>query len=417
VKQPILTILLAGLAMVGPFAVDTFLPSFPAIGEQFGAGPALVQQTLSVYLFAFSFMTLFYGTLSDSFGRRPVILLSTLVFIAGSIGAALAQSFTMLLVCRAVQGFSAGSGMVVGQAVVRDRLHGPAAQRMIANIMMVFGIAPAVAPIVGGFLHEAFGWRSVFVFMAAIAGVVLAGCFFGLPESLPRESRQPFHPASIAANYLRALRHPQFLPGSLAIGMAFGGYALYIASAPELIIQILHLPLTAFAWLFVPMVGGVICGSAVSSRLAFRVPGATLVRWGFAVMALGSVLNVAYTWFFTATVPWAVLPILLYAFGMSLAQPGMTVHTLGLFPAMRGLAASLQNFVRMLIFALVSGFVAPLLFGSAFKLACGLAAATLLSIGAWSLVRLQIKAPAADQQAPADSQVQQGKPRQGKRGT
>jgi DHA1 family bicyclomycin/chloramphenicol resistance-like MFS transporter len=407
VKQLIFTVLLAGLAMVGPFAVDTFLPSFPAIGEQFGVGPGLVQQTLSVYLFAFSFMTLFYGTLSDSFGRRPVILYSMLLFIAGSIGAALAPNFTMLLVCRAIQGLSAGSGMVVGQAVVRDRLQGAAAQRMVANIMMVFGIAPAVAPILGGFLHEAFGWRSVFVFMALIGGAVLAGCFFGLPESLPRESRQPFHPGAIAANYLRALRHPQFLPGSLAIGMAFGGYALYIAAAPELVIQILHLPVTAFAWLFVPMVGGVIAGSAVSGKLAYRVPGATLVRWGFAMMALGSVLNLAYTYFFTAAIPWAVLPIILFSFGMSLAQPGMTVHTLGLFPAMRGLAASLQNFVRMLIFAVVSGFVAPLLFDSAFKLACGLAAATALAIGAWSLVRLQIKPATADSQSAPENQAAQ----------
>jgi DHA1 family bicyclomycin/chloramphenicol resistance-like MFS transporter len=164
-----LTLVLATLAMLGPFATDTYLPSFVAIGQQFSVGPMLVQQTFSIYLFGYSLMTLFYGTLSDSFGRRPVILASLLIFIAGSIGATLAPSFTWLLVFRAMQGMSAGAGMVIGQAIVRDRLSGADAQKMIAQIMMVFGIAPAVAPVIGGLLQVTFGWRAVFAFMAAIA--------------------------------------------------------------------------------------------------------------------------------------------------------------------------------------------------------------------------------------------------------
>ncbi len=380
-----LTLLLAGLSMLGPFATDTFLPSFPAIATHFDVSSVLVQQTLSVYLAAYAFMSLFYGTLSDSFGRRPVILGALLIFAIGSIGAALAPSFGWLLFFRGMQGASAGTGRVIGQVIVRDTLSGAAAQKMLANIMMVFSIAPAIAPVIGGWLHVAFGWQSTFVFIFAVTVLLLLACWKGLPESLPTDQRQPFHPGTIAANYWQALRHPVFLLRSLAVAFAFGGFALYIAAAPHFILDLLGLPETAFGWMFVPMVGGLVLGSALSGKLAHRVPGATLVRWGLLVMAATAVLNMAYNHWCVASLPFAVAPVALYAFGMSLALPGMTMSTLDIFPQMRGLAASLQNFVQMVLFALVSGFVAPLLFDSGFKLALGQAATVVLAGLFWWL--------------------------------
>ena len=387
-----LTLVLAGLAMLGPFATDTFLPSFPAIATHFDVSSVLVQQTLSVYLAAYAFMTLFYGTLSDSFGRRPVILGSLLLFAVGSIGAAFAPSFGWLLFFRGMQGASAGAGRVIGQAIVRDTLAGAAAQKMLANIMMVFGIAPAIAPIIGGWLHVAYGWQSTFVFTFSVTVLLMLACWKGLPESLPAAQRQPFHPGTIAANYWQALRHRVFLLRSLAVAFAFGGFALYIASAPHFILDLLGLPETAFGWMFVPMVAGLVLGSALSGKLAHSVPGAVLVRRGLLVMAVTGVLNMVYNHWFVASIPLAVLPVALYAFGMSIALPGMTMSTLDIFPQMRGLAASLQNFVQMVLFALVSGFVAPLLFDSGFKLALGQAAAVVLAGFFW---RLGTRLPAA----------------------
>jgi len=384
-----LTILLAGLAMIGPFATDTFLPSFPAIAQYFEVSYLLVQQTLSAYLFGFSLMTLFYGTLSDSFGRRPVIIVSLVVFTIASIGASMAPSFSLLLLFRALQGASAGAGRVVGQAIVRDRFNSADAQRMISNIAMVFGIAPAIAPVVGGFLHVTFGWRSNFVLMALIGAILVAACLRALPETLPQQARHPFRPGLILGNFRTAIRHGRFVLCCLATGFSFGGFALYISSAAHFVMEILHLPETAFAWLFVPMIGGTVIGSAVGSRLAHRVRPAAMIRIGFIIMAIAVVLNMAYTYAFVAAVPWAVLPIMLYSFGLSLAIPGMTIATLDIFPTMRGLASSLQSFVQMLIFALVSGFVAPLLFDSAFKLAAGVAAAVVLSLSFWLLGNLR----------------------------
>ncbi|MGK5077075.1 multidrug effflux MFS transporter [Janthinobacterium sp. HLX7-2] len=388
-----LTLVLAGLAMLGPFATDTFLPSFPAISTHFDVSSVLVQQTLSVYLAAYAFMTLFYGTLSDSFGRRPVILASLVIFAVGSIGAVFAPSFGWLLFFRGMQGASAGAGRVIGQAIVRDSLQGAAAQKMLANIMMLFGIAPAIAPIIGGWLHVAYGWQSTFVFTFAITVLLLLACLKGLPETLPAAQRQPFHPGTIAVNYWQALRHRTFLLLSLAVAFAFGGFALYIASAANFILELLRLPETAFGWLFIPQVAGIVAGSALNSRLAHTVPSTTMVRWGMLAMATTSALNIAYNHWFSASIPWAIVPVMLYTFGMSLALPGMTMATLDIFPQMRGLAASLQNFVQMLLFALVSGFIAPLLFDSAFKLALGQASAVVLAGLFWWLGTRQ-RAPA-----------------------
>jgi DHA1 family bicyclomycin/chloramphenicol resistance-like MFS transporter len=384
-KHWILTLLLAGLAMVGPFATDTYLPSFAGLAQHFAVSPAMVQQTLSVYLFAYALMTLFYGTLSDSFGRRPVILFSLVLFCAASVGAALAQTFGQLLVFRGVQGLSAGAGMVVGQALVRDLLQGAAAQRMIAHVMMVFGVAPAVAPVIGGWLQVLYGWRASFTLMAVLALVLAVACARLLPETLAPAERHPFDAGAILRRFGTALGDRCFLLRSIAIGALFGSFALYVASAASFIMQVLHLPETAFAWLFVPMIGGFVAGSAISAKLAHSHAGAAMIRAGFGVMVVAVVANLGYTWQFTATVPWAVLPIFVYTFGLALVLPPMTIMTLDLYPEMRGLAASVQNFVQMLVFALVAAFVAPALFDSAFLLAAGMAAGMVLSWICWRL--------------------------------
>jgi DHA1 family bicyclomycin/chloramphenicol resistance-like MFS transporter len=368
-----LTVILACLGMVGALAIDTYLPSSPAIGRAFEVGPVAVQQTLSVFLFTFAFMMLFYGTLSDSFGRRPVILVALVMYTIGSVGAALAPTFGWLLAFRALQGLSAGAGSVIGQAIVQDRFSGAQAQKMMSHIMMVFGLAPAIAPVLGGWLHVTFGWRATFWFLALFGALMLVLCWRLLPESLPSEKRHPFHGVAIARNYLKVLGHPQFLLLSLSVGMAFGGLSLYIGSAANFVMEILHLPETAFAWMFIPLISGMVIGSAWGGKRAGSHAPATMRAIGFGLMLLACVLNVGYTAWAGAgvTVPWAVLPLMVYTFGLAVAMPAIQVGALSLFPDNRGLASSMLAFIQMMSFALVSGLAAPLLFGSAFKLACG----------------------------------------------
>jgi MFS transporter, DHA1 family, multidrug resistance protein len=383
--------------MVGALAIDTYLPSIPAIGRDFHVGPLAVQQTLSVFLFTFAFMMLFYGTLSDSFGRRPVILAALAVYTCASLGAVFAPTFGALLACRALQGLAAGAGSVIGQAIVQDRFKGAEAQKMMSHIMMVFGLAPAIAPVLGGWLHVTFGWRSTFVFLAAFGAVMVALCYRALPESLPKEQQHAFHPLTIAKNYLKVLGKAQFVLLSLAVGMAFGGLSLYIGSAANFVMVILHLPETAFGWMFIPLISGMVIGSAWGAKRASRVAPGKMMWIGYLVMAVAAAINAVYNALFVAAVPWAVLPLMMYTFGLAVAMPAIQVQALALFPDNRGLASSMMSFIQMMAFALVSGLVAPLLFDSALKLACGVAAGVALSFACWRLsLRTQEELVVAD---------------------
>lgn len=379
----ILTLMLAGLAMLGPFAIDTYLPAFDKIAGDFGVDAVLMQHTLSVYLLSFAFMSLFWGTLSDTFGRRPVIIFALTIFLIGSVGSALAPSYGWLLFFRGLQGCSAGAGRIVGQALARDRYQGAEAQRLFANIAMVFSLAPAIAPILGGYLSTYVGWRAIFAMLTLFTLALIALSWRFLPETLPPKARQPMRLRVILRNYLRVVSNTRFLVAIAAVGMAFSGFGLYIASAARFVMDILGLPETAFGWLFVPFIGGTVCGSMLSSRLAGRVDSNRLILVGQGIMGLGALSNVLYNLFFVAAVPWAVVPISLYGLGMSMALPGMTVVTLSMFPNLRGMASSVQGTMQMLVFAVVAGVVAPLLFESALLLACGTVGSALLSAALW----------------------------------
>ena len=376
----LLAAMLAGMAMLGPFSIDTYMPSFPEIAQTFDATPQQMQQTLSAYLSTFSIMMLFHGAISDSFGRRAVILVNLAVFVVASIGCAAAQDFGQLLFFRALQGIAGGVGMVVGRAMIRDSFAGHEAQRMMSMVTMIFGVAPAIAPVIGGWLQAGFGWRSVFVFLTLFSALLFAGCYWRLPETLPHSARQSFAPRSLTVNYLKVLGSLRFGLLSSAIAFNFAGFFLYISSAPAVIYGLLHLNESQFGWLFIPATSGVILGAFLSGRLAGKfTPGRTL-RIAYAIMFIASVCGVGYHLLFPPALPWTVLPVMAYSAGMSLAMPNLTLFALDLFPRNRGLAASLQGFQQSFFAALVAGAVSPYVAGSGLTLA--VTSAVLLTSGA-----------------------------------
>ena len=370
--------------MVGALGIDTYLPAFHAIGADLQVGPLVVQQTLSVYVACMAFTMLFSGTLSDSFGRRRVLLVSVIGYTLTSLAAALAPNAQALILVRALQGLSAGAGLVVGRAMVQDLFKGAEAQRVMATITMVFSLAPAIAPILGGVLQSLAGWRSIFVFMALYSAVLWVICQRGLPETLPPAQRSPFHLRQIAARYLESLRQPAFVLMILAIAMIFGGLPLYIGSAASFVMDILGLPETAFGWLFIPLVAGTVAGAALARRLARQVAPAKMLRAGMAVMLASAIAGALYASIWPVRIPYAVLPLMFYTFGLGLVMPAMVLRALGMFPHMRGLAASMQSFVQMMTFSLVSGFIAPLVFHSAQLIAIGHLLFLLLGMALWA---------------------------------
>jgi MFS transporter, DHA1 family, multidrug resistance protein len=374
-KLPVtlLATVLAGLAMLGPFSIDTFLPSFPALARSFAVSPLELQQTLSAYLLPFAVMTLLHGTLSDSFGRRPVILASLVVYLFASVGCALAQSFTQFLLFRGLQGLSAGAGMVVGRAIIRDSFEGFDAQRLMSLVTMIFALAPALAPVIGGFLQSAFGWQSVFVFLALYGAAILAVCGWRLPETHPPSARQPFSPVPLARNYLHLAANGRMLLLILAIALNFSGFFLYISSAPAFIYNLVRLGANEFAWLFVPGIAGVMVGAYISGRTAGRLTPRRTVQAGYLIMFGAALANIAHGALAEPAVPWSVLPVMCYTAGMALAMPSITLLALDLFPHNRGLASSLLGFGHSAFTALTAGLFSPLLSGSTLTLALGMA--------------------------------------------
>lgn len=237
---------------------------------------------------------------------------------------------------------------------------------------MMTGLGPVIAPIFGGWLHVWFGWRGPFLFLAALGAGLWWACRAALPESLPRHSRQPFHPVRLLNSYAEAITHPGFLLLCLSLGFGAGGFLLYVATAPDVVLNICGLSATQFGWLFVPMVSGLILGSAVSGKTAGRIPPGRLARYGFILMASGATLGVASNLWLAQRVPWAILPLTIYTFGFSFAAPVLTIQGLDVFPDRKGMASSLQGFFHVLIFALISFFVARLVYRSGLKHAVGL---------------------------------------------
>ena len=381
----LLIVILASLSMLGALSIDAYLPALPAIAHVFSVSLPAAQQTLTIYLVAFAFMTLFYGTLSDSFGRRPVILTALILYFLSSLGAGCTNSLSALMLFRLLQGLSAGAGSVIGRAIVADLLSGAEAQRTLSYISVVFGLAPAIAPILGGWLQAAFGWRSIFFFIAFFTLVLLVVCARFLRESLPLEQRHPFHFKVVVSHYWQVGRHSSFMFGALGCAFSFSGVMLYVASAPAFVMNLLHLTVKDFGWLFLPLIGGMTLGSMLVGRLSHRYAAPVLIRAGFTTMILATAANLFYTGCFTLALPWAVIPLFFYGVGMSIAMPAMTIITLEMFPRVRGLASSLQTFLFMAVFAIGSGAISPLLFDSAFKLAAGTAAGLGLSMLFWWL--------------------------------
>ncbi len=366
-----LTLLLALFTMLGALGIDTYLPSFHAIAQEFAVDATVVQQTLSIYVLGLALMILVYGTLSDAIGRRRVLLLAASGYCLASLLAALSPNIETLIALRAAQGLMAGAGMVVSRAMVQDRYQGAQAQRMLAMIMVVFSLAPALAPILGGWLQLHGGWRASFVFLALFTLLLLGFAWRGLPETLAPAQRTPLAWRPIARNYLTAISHRQFCWMLLAIGLMGSGIAIYVASAAEFIVTLLGQDESSFGWLFIPLISGGMLGSIASSLLASRLSAGRQKQIGFALMALSCIANLAYNAFFTASLPWAVLPITLYSFAWAQLGPLVVLQAVGFFPQMLGLASSLQGFVQMLLFAIITAALVPLLFHSALWLALG----------------------------------------------
>ncbi|HEX6148492.1 multidrug effflux MFS transporter [Nocardioides sp.] len=392
-------LILAGLSMLGPFSIDTPFPAFPAMAEDFDVTSAEMQLVVSAYLIAFGLMSPFHGPLSDALGRKPVIIGGVLLYAAASIGCALSPSLEMLLVFRVLQGLSAGGGVIVSRTIIRDVFEGAQAQRLMSRVMLIFAIAPAIAPVIGGALLQLGAWPIAFWFMAVVALLLITVVAFALPETHPVERRIPLRFGALARSLATVARSASFHRVAWAAALSFAGQFIYISSASIIVVDLLGLGELDFWILFAPLVAAVMVGSQISSSAAGRISGNLLVTGSLIFCVAAALGNIGIAAVAGPTLPWVVLGPALLGLGTVTAYPTMQLILLDMFPAGRGSSVSLFTFFTLLLNGLIAGLLAPLVTGSVLELAVASTLLVTAGLGCWlwhlALARHAARTPAA----------------------
>ncbi|GAB3325308.1 multidrug effflux MFS transporter [Haliea atlantica] len=370
--------LLAALAALGPLTVDMYLPAMPTMRDALNTSAGNIQLTLSAYLAGFSIFHLACGPLADRFGRKPVIQGGTLLFVAASLGCALAQSVEQLLLFRFLQGVGACVGPTLARAIARD-LFGPRkAARALSLIAMLMALAPAVAPTAGGLMLLVLPWQSIFVFLAGYGGLMLWLQGRYLAESLPQP--QSMAPRAILGNYSRLLTAPGFIVVVIASSLSYAGMMVYLASASFVYMEMLGVPVAWFGAVFLTTVIGYMLGSALSARLAGYMESWPLVLLGALLAAIACLSMSALAWAFPESISAIMLPAMLYTAALGLVLPHAMGIALQPWPHMAGTASSLMGFIQMGVSALAAASVGPFLRDSPFPMLAAMTGLSLLGL-------------------------------------
>lgn len=368
-----LSLVLAGLAALAPFAIDTYLPAFPGLELALVASPLQLQQSLTFYLLPYALMTLWHGAISDSIGRITTIKLGLGVFVLASIGCAFANNIETLWFFRALQGLSGGAGNVVARAMVRDLFEGPQAQRVMATVQMLFGIAPAVAPIIGGLLLG-IHWQAIFVFLALYAAISLWAAVRYLPETMPQAKRMPLSAKKVLSSYRLIFSDKEFNLVVLASAANFAAFFIYVLASPVFLVKHLGLSDQQFGYMFIPTVCGMVLGSYLAKRAAGVYTSQQVLKVAYAWMAAMVLLNLVVCLNLAVSPLCNILPVALFNVGMALAMPILSLAALDRHAKIRGTAASGQAFVQMLLSTVSAGLIVPLVWAEPFGLAMAMAA-------------------------------------------
>lgn len=379
----VLSVVLAGLAALAPFAIDTYLPAFHIMGAQLGASDVEIQQSLTFYLLPYALMTLWHGAISDSIGRIKTIKWGLGVFVLASIGCALAPNIETLWFFRVLQGMSGGAGNVVARAMVRDLFEGPQAQRVMATVQMLFGIAPAIAPIIGGLLLG-IHWQAIFIFLAIYAAVSLWAAMRYLPETMPVEKRMPLSAKQVIKDYRIIFGDKEFNYVVFALSANFAGFFIYVLASPVFLVKQLGLTEHQFGYMFIPTVLGMILGSYFARHAAGRYSRQKVVKVAYVWMAAMVILNLLTCFLLPINPVYNIFPIALFNIGMALAMPVLSLVVLDRHPKIRGTAASGQAFIQMMLSTVSAGLIVPLVWYAPSGLALAMTAYLAFS---WLVIR------------------------------
>lgn len=381
------TIYLAAAIALGPLSTDMYLPTFPDLARVFNATPAEVQLTLSVFTLGIGACQLVYGPLTDRFGRRPVLILGLAIFVLSSIACTVAQSIEQLVFFRFMQAFGVCAGLVAPRAMVRDLFNRDQAAIQLSRMGTVMGLAPAVAPVLGGYLAVHYGWHAVFIAPAVVALMVVLVTLFFVDESLRTVNYNALRPGSIVSNYLSLFTNREFIGCSLTGGFVFGALFTFISGSPLVLINVFGVAPEIFGYHFAAMVLGYMTGTILGPYFTKRWGMNRSIAIGTLIVAVGGLIMLAAALSGIGTEYSVVLPMVLTAVGLGMVLPQTQAGAMAPFPMLAGYASAMSGFIMMSIGALLGYIVAALYDGTQYSLVLSI---TLMGILAFITFRLVI---------------------------
>jgi len=381
-----LTLILGALTAFGPLSIDMYLPALPTLADSFDTSPSRVQLTLSAFFLGFGVGQLVYGPLSDRWGRKPPLLVGIALFVGASVLCALSTGIASLSALRLLQGLGACAGPLIARAVVRDVYDRDRAARMLSLMMLVMGIAPLVAPLLGGQLLLAFGWRSIFAVLSGFGVLCFLGAWLGLVETLDDAKRSPASVLAMVARYGTLLRDRAYVGYTVSSGAAYAGMFAYFAGSPFVFIRLYRVPAEDYGFLFALNVIGLMVCAAVNSRLVLHLGADRLLRHGIAAVTVagcGLLLAAVTGWGGLAGL---VIPLLAFIASISFIGANAMAGALAAFPHMAGTASALAGTIQFGLGALSGAAVGALYDGTAVPMAAVIAATGLTSLLAHRLL-------------------------------
>lgn len=381
------TLYLSAAVALGPLSTDMYLPIFPMLAAVFHATAADVQLTLSIFTFSIGGCQLIYGPITDRFGRKPVIVIGLLIYIFASFACLYAVDINQLIFLRFLQAFGVCAAIVIPRAMVRDLYPREQAARQLSRMGTIMGLAPAIAPIIGGYLTAYFGWHAVFIFMGTVALLIAATTNFLVGESLTVRDMNALRPAHIVRNYWALLRHREFLGFSLAGGLCFSGLFSFISGSPLVLIEYFGVPPARFGYYFGMVVIGFMTGTLVGPALTARRGLLFSVQSGTLISAAAGITMAVLAYVGVDTIAAVVAPMVFYTLGMGIVLPQSQAGSMAPFPEKTGSASALMGFLMLGFAAIIGYFVAFFYDGTQIAMVSAIAMMGILSALSFWLMR------------------------------
>ncbi len=383
----IVVILLTMLTALGPITTDLYLPALPSIQAFYHTDVPTVQLTLSVYMVVFAVCQLFYGPLSDRFGRKPIILIGTLIYLFGSVVCLIAPEIEILITGRVLQAIGGCAGVILARSMVRDIYGQSRSAKILSYMGTAMAVAPALGPIIGGYLTIIYGWQASFAILAIFGGLCVLGIIFILQETNHHKDPHAIHPRQTLRNFATLIKDRHYTGYLLIATFSYSGLFSFISGSAFVFIDILGLSADQFGYCFAAAVAGYMIGTQLGGRIVGTIGIVRIVGAGTITCAVAGIIMLVLA-ILSATQVAAILgPMILYMIGLGMAFPSALAGLIGPFPKMVGAASSLAGFGQNSFAAFVGLMVAHSFNMTQLPMAIGIC---LMGIASWVSHRLLI---------------------------